>query len=87
MPAAHHLLADTEAAIARHTLLQVASLPDRIDALPQPAQQGDAPVLIRVETQAGHGAGKPTSKIIAEQADKYAFFFHNVGVTPAFGAR
>ena len=40
-PAAHHLLADTEAAIARHTLLQVASLPDRIDALPQPAQQGD----------------------------------------------
>ena len=53
----------------------------------QPAQQGDAPVLIRVETQAGHGAGKPTSKIIAEQADKYAFFFHNVGVTPAFGPR
>ena len=40
-PAAHHLLANTEAAIARHTLLQVASLPDRIDALPQPAQQGD----------------------------------------------
>jgi hypothetical protein len=37
-PAAHHLLADTEAAIARHTLLQVASLPDRIDTLPQPAQ-------------------------------------------------
>jgi Flagellar hook-length control protein FliK len=37
-PAAHHLLADTDAAIARHTLLQVASLPDRIDALPQPIQ-------------------------------------------------
>ena len=36
-PAAHHLLADTDAAIARHTLLQIASLPDRIDALPQPA--------------------------------------------------
>ena len=35
--AAQHLLADTDAAIARHTLLQVASLPDRIDALPQPA--------------------------------------------------
>ncbi len=50
----------------------------------QPAQQGDAPVLIRVETQAGHGAGKPTSKIIEEQADKWAFFFHNVGVTPKF---
>lgn len=40
-PAAHHLLADTDAAIARHTLLQIASLPDRIDALPQPAQNGD----------------------------------------------
>ena len=40
-PAAHHLLADTDAAIARHTLLQVASLPDRIDALPQPAQHND----------------------------------------------
>ena len=40
-PAAHHLLADTDAAIARQTLLQVASLPDRIDALPQPAQTND----------------------------------------------
>ena len=50
----------------------------------QPAQQGDAPVMIRVETQAGHGAGKPTSKIIEEQADKWAFFFHHVGVTPEF---
>lgn len=50
----------------------------------QPAQEGDAPVLIRVETQAGHGAGKPTSKIIEEQADKWAFFFYNVGFTPTF---
>ena len=39
----------------------------------QPAQAGDAPILIRVETRAGHGAGKPTSKIIAEAADRYAF--------------
>ena len=41
-PAALHLLADTDAAIARHTLLQVASLPDRIDTLPQPAHNNDA---------------------------------------------
>jgi hypothetical protein len=41
-PTAHHLLADTDAAIARHTLLQVASLPDRIDTLPQPAHNNDA---------------------------------------------
>lgn len=40
-PAAHHLLADTDAAIARHTLLQIASLPDRIDALPQSAHDSD----------------------------------------------
>jgi len=39
----------------------------------QAAQAGDAPILIRVETRAGHGAGKPTSKIIAEAADRFAF--------------
>ena len=39
----------------------------------QAAQAGDAPVLIRIETKAGHGAGKPTSKIIDEAADKWAF--------------
>ncbi|MBS1940610.1 MAG: S9 family peptidase, partial [Bacteroidetes bacterium] len=50
----------------------------------QPTQQGDAPVLIRIETNAGHGAGKPTSKIIDEQADKWAFFFKNIGVTPKY---
>jgi prolyl oligopeptidase len=52
----------------------------------QPAQQGDAPVLIRVQVQAGHGAGMPTSMIIAQQADKWAFFFHSMGVTPTFKA-
>ena len=51
----------------------------------QPAQQGDAPVLIRVETQAGHGAGKPTSKIIEEQADKWSFMFYNMGLNPEYG--
>jgi prolyl oligopeptidase len=39
----------------------------------QAAQAGDAPVLIRIETKAGHGAGKPTSKIIEEIADRWAF--------------
>ncbi len=39
----------------------------------QSAQGGAAPVLIRVETKAGHGAGKPTSKMIEERADQWAF--------------
>jgi prolyl oligopeptidase len=38
------------------------------------------PVLIRIETKAGHGAGKPTDMIIAEQADKWAFLFWNMGL-------
>ncbi len=44
----------------------------------QAAHEGAEPVLIRIETNAGHGAGKPTSKIIDEQADLWAFFFENV---------
>ncbi len=39
----------------------------------QHAKVGDKPHLIRIETRAGHGSGKPTDKIIAEAADKYAF--------------
>ena len=44
----------------------------------QKAQKGKKPILIRIETKAGHGAGKPTSKIIEEQADKWAFMFYNM---------
>lgn len=39
----------------------------------QAAHQGDAPTLIRIETKAGHGAGKPTAKVIEEVADRFAF--------------
>jgi prolyl oligopeptidase len=39
----------------------------------QAAHQGDAPVMIRIETKAGHGAGKPTAKVIEEIADRWAF--------------
>jgi prolyl oligopeptidase len=46
----------------------------------QAAQAGPAPVLIRIETKAGHGAGKPTSKIIDERADIYAFLVKSLGM-------
>jgi prolyl oligopeptidase len=39
----------------------------------QAAQGGDAPVFIRIETKAGHGAGKPTAKLIEEIADQWGF--------------
>jgi prolyl oligopeptidase len=47
----------------------------------QEFHKGASPALIRIETNAGHGAGKPTSKIIEEQADKWAFMFYNMGLT------
>lgn len=45
----------------------------------QEKQAGDAPVLIRIETKAGHGAGKPTAMIIEEYADIFGFTFYNMG--------
>ncbi len=47
----------------------------------QAAQAGPNPVLIRVETDAGHGAGKPTAKQIAEAADELAFLVRSLEVT------
>lgn len=46
----------------------------------QADQAGSAPVLIRIETKAGHGGGKPISKIIDETADEWAFVAHNLGM-------
>ncbi|MHC5756532.1 prolyl oligopeptidase family serine peptidase [Nostoc sp.] len=46
----------------------------------QEAHAGDAPTLIRIETKAGHGAGKPTAKIIEEAADKWAFLVRALNV-------
>jgi prolyl oligopeptidase len=42
----------------------------------QEHQQGDQPVLIRIETSAGHGAGKPTSKLLEEASDMLAFMLY-----------
>ena len=46
----------------------------------QEYQQANAPTLIRIETNAGHGAGKSTAQSISEAADKWAFIFENMGV-------
>jgi len=49
----------------------------------QAAQACINPVLISIATKAGHGAGKPTNKIIEEQADKWSFLWYNMGLTYA----
>ncbi|MFY7952977.1 MAG: prolyl oligopeptidase family serine peptidase, partial [Armatimonadaceae bacterium] len=46
----------------------------------QKAQAGPAPVLIRIETRAGHGAGKPTAKQIEEWVDNFGFLFRSLGI-------
>ncbi len=48
----------------------------------QSAQAGDAPILIRIETRAGHGAGKPISKIIEEAAQRWAFLIRELKMKP-----
>ncbi len=45
---------------------------------------GENPVLVRIETKAGHGAGKPTDKQISEAADMYGFIMYNLGMKPIF---
>lgn len=45
---------------------------------------GKNPVLVRIETRAGHGAGKPTAKQIEEAADMYGFIMFNLGMKPVF---
>lgn len=70
------------------TLITTADTDDRVvpghsfkfAARLQECQAGPAPVLIRIETRAGHGAGKPTAKIIDELADQLAFLVQNLGM-------
>ncbi|WP_432712121.1 prolyl oligopeptidase family serine peptidase [Pedobacter sp.] len=47
----------------------------------QDCQAGEAPVLISIQTNSGHGAGKPTDKAIEETADKWAFLLYNMGLS------
>lgn len=71
------------------TLIMTADHDDRVfpahsfkfAAAMQADQGGAAPVLIRIETKAGHGGGTPIAKSIEEYADMYAFLWKNLGVT------
>ena len=58
-----------------HTFKYVATL--------QAAQSCPNPILVRIETKAGHGAGKPTTKQIDETADRFAFLVKELHMTPA----
>lgn len=48
----------------------------------QEVYKGNNPVLIRIETDAGHGFGRSVKKVIDEQTDKWSFVFYNLGITP-----
>ncbi|MEO6208972.1 MAG: prolyl oligopeptidase family serine peptidase [Gemmatimonadaceae bacterium] len=71
------------------TLVETADHDDRVvpghsfkfAATLQPAQAGPAPVLIRIDTKAGHGGGKPTSKQIDAATDELAFVAKNLGMS------
>ncbi len=71
------------------TLVATADSDDRVvpshakkfTATLQAAQRGDAPIILRLDLKAGHGQGKPTAKVIDEQADILAFLFDQFGMT------
>ncbi|MGZ5219384.1 MAG: prolyl oligopeptidase family serine peptidase, partial [Chitinophagaceae bacterium] len=48
----------------------------------QEKHKGENPILINIETKAGHGAGRSTQQLIEEQANKWSFMFYNMGVQP-----
>ncbi|UPW00234.1 prolyl oligopeptidase family serine peptidase [Halorussus gelatinilyticus] len=52
----------------------------KMTARMQAANTGEKPVLLRTETEAGHGVGKPTSMVVAEQLDRWAFLYDQLGV-------
>lgn len=60
--------------VPAHSFKYIATLQERY--------QGANPVMIRIQTKAGHGAGMPTSMIIEEYADVWAFTMKNLGVKP-----
>ena len=62
--------------VPAHTFKYIATL--------QATYKGNNPILVRIETSAGHGAGTPTSKIIDEYADLWSFVMYNLDVKPTY---
>ncbi len=60
--------------VPAHSFKYMASLQEKY--------KGNNPVVIRIESNAGHGAGMPTSKQIEEYADIWSFIFYNMGINP-----
>lgn len=50
----------------------------------QECNDGTNPTLIRIDSKAGHGAGKPMTKVLEEQTDVYGFIMYNMGMKPTF---
>lgn len=50
----------------------------------QECNDGTNPTIIRIDSKAGHGAGKPMAKVLEEQADIYGFIMYNMGMKPKF---
>ena len=83
----HNLKADTE---YPPTMVTTANTDDRVvprhsfkfAARLQESQKGPNPTLIRIEIDAGHGAGKPTAKVIEEVADEWTFLVKHLDMTP-----
>jgi prolyl oligopeptidase len=62
--------------VPAHSFKYIATLQDMYN--------GDNPVMIRIQTKAGHSAGKPTSMRIEESSDKWAFAFYNMSEKPIY---
>ena len=81
-----------KAAVYPATMITTADHDDRVvpahsfkfAATLQQMQKGNSPILIRIETKAGHGAGTSTRQNIEQQKDKWSFMFYNMGITPKY---
>jgi len=74
-PAVLALTADhDDRVVPAHSFKYIATLQEKY--------KGSHPVMIRIQTKAGHGAGKPTRFLIEEQADIWAFTFYNMQLNP-----